>query len=173
MIDVFLRTNTPITDIPKALSGFDCQRVLVRNGGPTEIWQRTPEGWARDQPGITVYEDLSHDHIELAAYRAGAGGSAPVEDIPTLLLEGADASEWLAYMERYRYSLEDAIGCNVDVELQDKTITCAAALFPLSEFKSFHRAPAIPKELARKILDWVEHALAAGADQIDAVIATR
>ena len=122
---------------------------------------------------MTVYEDLSHDYIDLAAYRAGAGGSAPVEGMPSLLLEDADASEWLAYMERYRYSLEDAIGCTVGVEHQGKTVTCAAALFPLSEFKSLHRAPAMPRELARKILDWIERALAAGADQIDAAIAIK
>ncbi|QTF59099.1 hypothetical protein [Stutzerimonas frequens] len=171
MIDVFIRTNTAIADIAKALSGFDCNRVQIRNGGPTEIWQRTAEGWVADEPGMTLYEALCADYVSLAAYRADACGSVPLEDVPHLLLEGGEAKQWLAYMERYRYALEDAIGCTVSVEHQDKEIVCASALFPLSEFKSLHRYSAAPTELAKMILSWVDRALAAGADQVDAAIA--
>lgn len=171
MIDVFIRTNTAIADIAKALSGFDCNRVQIRNGGPTEIWQRTAEGWVVDEPGMTVYEALSADYVSLAAYRADAYGSVPVEDVPPLLLEEHEAKQWLEFMERHRYALEDVIGCTVCVEHQDKEIVCASALFPLSEFKSLHRYSAAPTDLASRILGWTDRALADGADQIDAAIA--
>lgn len=168
MIDIFIRANTPIADIPKVLSGFDCNRVLVRNGGPTTIWQRTAAGWAMDEPGMTLYEALSADYVSLCAYRADAGGSVPVDGVMMLTLDNEEAREWLASMEYHRYALEDAIGCTVRVEHQGGEIVCAAALFALSDFKWMNRAS---PELAKKILSWTDTALAAGADQIDAAIA--
>lgn len=168
MIDILLHANTPVIDIPKALSGFDCNRALVRNGGPTEIWQRTADGWALDKPGMTLYEDLSAEHISLCAYRAEACGSVPVEGVTVLTLDGEEAFEWLTSIERHRYALEDAIGCTVSVEHQDKEIVCASALFSLSEFKSLNRTST---DLGKKIQAWVDSALKASADQVEAAIA--
>lgn len=168
MIDAFLRTNTPITDIPKALSGFDCNCVLVRNDGPTEIWHRTDEGWERSQPGMTLYEDLRPDYIDLCAYRSEWAASDLVEGGMPLVLEHGEAQEWLAAMERNRYALEDAIGCTVAVEHEGQEIICASALFALSEFKSLSKPSTA---LDKKILAWVDRALAAGADQVGVAIA--
>ncbi|WP_107329143.1 hypothetical protein [Metapseudomonas otitidis] len=168
MIDIFLRSAMPVSDIPKMLSGFDCDRVLVRSGGPTSIWQRSADGWAVDVAGMTLYEDLCADHISLCAFRSDGLITAPVEGEMVLLLEGHEAREWLKSMECYRYAVEDAIGCTVCVDHSGEEILCASALFALSEFKSLNSAST---ELAKKILAWVDQALAAGADQIEAAIA--
>ncbi|MCA7889054.1 hypothetical protein LGM58_38395 [Burkholderia contaminans] len=169
MIDVFLRVNTPIPDIPKALAGFDCSRVLVRNGGPTEVWKRTADRcWMRDQPGMTLYEDLRPDYIDLAAFLSRGVVTGPVGDGMPLLLDPMEAREWLAAMEQHRYAFEDAIGCTVGVEHEDKDIVCAAAHFGLSEFKSMMNWSS---PLAQRILVWSDRALAAGADEICASVA--
>lgn len=169
MIDVFIRVNTPIADIPKALSGFDCKRVLVRNGGPTEVWHQTAdEGWRRDEPGMTLYEDLRPDYIDMAAYLLDGVVTSPVGDGMPLRLNCAEAREWLTAMERHRYALEDAIGCRVNVERGGEVIVCAAADIALSEFKSITD---MSTPLAHKILAWIDRALASGADQINVCIA--
>lgn len=168
MIDVFLRTNTPIRDIRKALGGFDCNRVCVRNGGPTEIWQRTAHGWERDVPGMTLFEDFRPDYIGLDAHRREGVVSRPVGDAKPLRMDRTEAQDWLAAMEPNRYALEDAIGCTVGVEHEGKAIVCAWAFIPMSEFKSM-TMPTTP--LAQKILAWADRALKAGADEISATIA--
>ncbi|GGM25271.1 hypothetical protein ACFQDN_21825 [Pseudomonas asuensis] len=168
MIDVFIRTNTTITDIAKALSGFDCNRVQVRNGGPTEIWQRTSEGWVVDEPGMTLYEDLSANYIELYGYVTKHGLTEPI-NAPSLRLSGDEAGEWLASMERRRYLLEDSIGCSVNVAVDGRIVKCAVATFALSEFKQ--RAIEPGTELNDKILVWAADMLKAGADAIDVCIA--
>lgn len=165
MIDVFLRTNTRITDIPKALAGFDCSRICVRNGGPTEIWQRTEEGWQKDTPGMTLFEDLTSDYIDLIAYRYERVGyiSDLVGDGMVLHLDDTEAAEWLAAMEPRRYTIEDAIGCSVNVEHAGQSYVCAFPTFAVSDFKNLTDPATV---LGRKILDWVNQIIAAGADQV-------
>ena len=169
MIDVFLRTNTPIAGIPAALAGFDCERICVRNGGPTEVWQRTPDGWIKDQPGMTLYDDLVPAYIDLSAFRYDRATvtSGVVSDGLTLRLSDVEASEWLAAMEEHRYAIEDAIGCSVNVDNAGRTIDCAAALFAVSDFKNI-TDPAIP--LGKKLLAWVDRIVARGADQVGIAI---
>lgn len=168
MIDVFIRTNTPIHDVREAFSGFDCNRVCVRNGGPTELWQRTADGWHRDNPGMTLYEDLCAVFIGFDAYLLNGVISAPVDDGMLLNLDRGDATEWLASMERHRYALEDAIGCSIGVEHEGRVIECASATFGLSEFKALVESST---PLGKRLLEWVDHALAAGADQVSVSIA--
>lgn len=167
MINVFLKANAPIADIPRALSGLDCERVQVRNGGPTEVWMRSADGWRRDAPGMTLFEDLQPGFVYLEAYRLDGVMSHPVNEGMPLRLEHTQAREWLAAMERHRYALEDAIGCSIDVLHDGQWVTCASALLPLSEFKSLicTKTP-----LSTLILAWVDRALAAGADQISVSI---
>lgn len=171
MIDIFIKTNTPIDDIPKALSGFaDGSRVQVRNGGPTEVWVYTTNGWIKDRPGITLYEDLSADHIELFGYVTKWGLTEPISAPPLRLAED-EAKEWLASMERRQYLLEDGVGCSVNVDVDGRIVTCAVATFALSEFKQHVIQPGT--ELNNKILIWVDGILKAGADAIDVCIAKR
>lgn len=166
MIDVFLNTNTPIKDIPRALRGFESSCVMVRNGGPTEIWQEGPSGWAKREPGLTLYDDLSHEHIELVAYTVDFGGcmSDLVGDGMPLLLTSEEASEWLQHMRRYQYQLEDAIGCSINVKSGP---LCALAAFPLGEFKTMVDENA---SWGGKVVDWVLKAQRAGADEVGIVI---
>lgn len=169
MIDVFIDTNTPIDDIPKALSGFAVgSRVRVRNWGPTELWVHTPNGWEKDQPGMTLYENLSPEHIELFGYVNQWGLSEPIDAQPLRLTE-SEAKEWLASMQRHQYRLEDGIGCSVNIKVDDHTVTCAVATFALSEFKQHIIQPGT--ELNNKILAWAGDMLRAGADAIDVCIA--
>lgn len=168
MIDVFIRTNTPIDDIPKALSGFAAgSTVQVRNGGPTEVWVHTPNGWVKDRPGMTLLECLSSDYIELCGYVNKWAFSEPV-DAKSLRLTEDEAKQWLASMERHRYLLEDGIGCSVNIEVDNHTLTCAVATFALSEFKQHVTKPGT--ELNDKILAWADDMLKAGADAIDVCI---
>jgi len=169
VIDVFVRTNTPISDIPKALSGLaDGSRVQVRNGGPTEIWEHTPKGWVKGQPGMTLYEDLSADYVELLGYVTKYGHTKPI-DAPSLRLASDEAKEWLVSMQRHRYLLEDGIGCSVDADVDGRIVNCAVATFALSEFKQ--RAIQPGTDLNEKILVWADDMLKAGADSIDVCIA--
>lgn len=172
MIDVFLRANTPIADIPKVLAGFDCNRVSVRNGGPTEIWQQTPKGWQKDTPGMTLYEDLTAAYIDLVAYRYERVGyiSDLVGDGMVLHLPDTEATEWLVTMEPHRYAIEDAIGCSVNVEHAGQSYVCAAPTFAVSEFKNLTDPATV---LGRKILDWVNQIIAAGADQVGMSISVK
>ncbi|QUE78367.1 hypothetical protein KCX70_23040 (plasmid) [Stutzerimonas stutzeri] len=170
MIDVFIRANTAVADIAKALSGFDCNRVQIRNGGPTEIWQRTAEGWVKDQPGMTLYEDLSANYIELYGYVTQCGLTEPI-NAPSLRLSGGEAEEWLMSMERHRYLVEDGIGCSVNADVDGRIIKCAVVTFALSEFKQ--RAIKPGTELNDRILLWADDMLRAGADAIDVCIAKR
>ena len=165
MIDAFLKTNTPILDIASALSGFDSQRVLVRNGGPTEVWERGENGWTLGQPGFTGFNVLCPDHIELVAYTAafGGGSSELVGDGLALSLTYDEAVAFLAYMERFQYQLEDAIGCSINVSGR----SCALACFPLGEFKTMVDRTAI---WGPKVMDWVIQAQKAGADEVGLVI---
>lgn len=171
MIDVFLRSNTLIPDIRKALGGLDCNCVLVRNGGPTEIWQRMADGWERDTtPGMTFFEDLLPSYLYFSAFRSEAGGvgNHQVDEVMSLPLSCDEAREWLASMDPHRYALEDALACTVSVAGVENA--CVVALFSMAEFKSMTRPSTL---LAQKILEWVDRALAAGADRICAVISFR
>lgn len=171
MIDVFIKTNTPIDYIPKALSGLaEGSRVQVRNGGPTEVWAHTTKGWVKDQPGMTLYEDLSADHIELWGYVTKWGLTEPI-NAPSLRLTEDEAEEWLASMERRRYLLEDGIGCSVNVDVDGRIVKCSVATFALSEFKQYAIEPGT--KLNDKILVWADGMLKAGADAIDVCIAKR
>jgi hypothetical protein len=172
MIDIFVRTNTPIADVQAALSGFNCNRVMVRNGGPTEVWQRIEDGWRKDQPGLYLYEDLVSTYVDFHAcrYERSSMLSDLVIDGMTLHLDSVEAEEWLAAMEKHRYALEDAIGCSVNVEHGAKMIVCAAPLFAVSAFKKFLEPDTT---VGRKLLGWVDRILSAGADQVGAAIAIR
>lgn len=165
MIDAFLRTNTPIQDIPSALSGFDSHCVQVRNGGPTEVWERGPNGWARRKPGLTIFDNLCHEHMELIAYTVAFGGgfSETVGNGMPLPFTDEEAAALLAHMERYQYQLEDSIGCSIDVHGR----TCALACFSLCEFKTM-----VDKDACwgSKVVDWVIRAQKAGADEVGLVI---
>ena len=163
MIDIFLKTNTPILDIASALSGFDSQCVLVRNGGPTEVWERGENGWI--QTGYIGFNVLCPDHIELVAYTVSfdGGSSELVGDGLVLQLTDEEAVAFLAYMERFQYQLEDAIGCSIDVSGR----SCALACFPLGEFKTMVDRNAI---WGPKVVDWVIQAQKAGADEVGLVI---
>lgn len=169
MINILVSTNTPIDDIPKALSGFAVEsRVQVRNGGATEVWVHTPKGWVKDQAGITLYEDLSAEYIEFFGYVNQWGVSEPI-DAQSLRLTNSEAKQWLTSMERHQYSLEDAIGCSVNVCVDDHTVMCASATFSLTEFKQHIIRPGT--ELNDKILVWSNAMLKAGADAIEVCIA--
>lgn len=165
MIDVFLFANTPITNVQAALAGFDCKRVMVRNGGPTEVWQRTPAGWQQDTPGMTLFDDLKADYIGFVAYRYERAGfiSGLVGDGMVMPLTGDEAAEWLAVMEPHRYAIEDAIGCSVNVETGGKSYVCAAPIFAISDFKEITDPSTA---LGVKILVWVKQIQDAGADQV-------
>lgn len=166
MIDVFLKTNTPIGvgDIATALSGFDAKCVQVRNGGPTEIWERGEKGWAR-QSDFFGFNVLCPELIELVAYTVAFGGgfSDLVGDGMVLRLTDEEALAFLAHMERYKYQLEDAIGCSVNVSGR----SCASANLPLSEFKTMVDKNAV---WGPKVVDWVTQAQKAGADEVGLVI---
>lgn len=171
MIDVFVLTNTPIRDIPKALSGLaEGSRVQVRNGGPTEMWLHTPNGWIEEKPGITLYEDLSAEHVELLGYVTKYGHTKPI-DAPSLRLDSEEAKEWLASIEHCRYLVEDGIGCSVDANVDGRIVNCAVATFALSDFKQRVIKPGT--KLNDKILVWADEMLKAGADAIDVLIAKR
>lgn len=163
MIDVFLQTNTRIADVRAVLAGFDCQRVLVRNDGPTEVWKRTTAGWEQESPGMTLFEDLTPEYIDLVAYNFKRPGSCSelVGDGMVLVLSDDEAAEWLATAAPHRYVIEDAIGCTVNVVGKD--FVCAAPTFAISEFK---RITDVETALGRKILAWIGQVQAAGADQV-------
>lgn len=165
MIDVFLKTNTPILDMVSALSGFDSQCVQVRNGGPTEVWERGEKGWAQCQQAYMGFNMLCHEHIELIAYTVafGGGSSELVNDGMVLPFTDKEAVAFLAYMEQFQYQLEDAIGCSISVSGR----SCALASFPLSEFKVMVDKTAI---WGPKVVDWVIQAQKAGADEVGLVI---
>lgn len=165
MIDVFLKTNTPIVDVASALSGFDSQRVLVRNGGPTEVWERSENGWAMGKLGFTGFNVLCPDYIELVAYTVAFGGgySEPVGDGMGLPLNDDEAVAFLAYMERFQYQLEDAIGCSINVSGR----SCALACIPLGEFKTMVDKTAV---WGPKVMAWVIEVQKSGADEVGLVI---
>lgn len=165
MIDVFLKTNTPIQDIPSALSGFQSRRVQVRNGGTTETWEKTSSGW-RKQPRIGCYEDLCPDHIELIAYTVvfGGGYGEAINDCISLTLPENEAVAWLRHMESYKYDLEDAIGCSINV---GSGRHCALAIFALGEFKTMVDRDAI---WGARVVDWFNRAKIAGADEVGIAI---
>lgn len=167
MIDVFIEVNTPIADIRQALNGFACNRVLIRNGGPTEVWQRTGNVWAKTRPGMCLFEDLCSKYVGFFAYYGEGCGMLLVEGFPELILSHDEAREWLSSMRCNHYKIEDAIGSSVGVTVDGREIHCASADIAISEFKSFHYEPTA---LNRKILDWTRGALSAGADQISAAI---
>ena len=179
MIDVFLRTNTPIADVKAALSGFDCNCVLVRNGGPTELWERSPDGWKKGAAGMTLYEDLTPTFIGFSGYRYERPGCLSdlvkkpgCYDGMPLDLDSVEAEEWLASMAwpGHRYALEDAIDCSINVEHEGEVIECAAPTFALSDFKNL-LDPDTP--LGQKLLAWVDQILQAGADQVGAAISVQ
>lgn len=165
MIDVFIKTNTPISDIPTALSGFDSKRVQVRNGGATEVWERSDQGWSKDQSGFTLFNQLCPDLFELVAYSAvfGGGYSELIGDGMVLSFANEEAGSLLAYLERYQYQLEDAIGCSINAAGR----SCALACFPLGTFKAM-----VDKEASwgGKVVDWVINVQKAGADEVGLVI---
>lgn len=165
MIDVFLETNTRIADVRAVLAGFDCHCVKVRNGGPTEVWKRTAAGWEQDTPGMTLFEELTPEYIDLVAYHFKRPGSCSelVGDGMVLVLSNEEAAEWLATVAPHRYVIEDAIGCSVNVDAGGKTYICAAPTFAISEFK---RITDVETALGRKILAWITQVQAAGADQV-------
>lgn len=165
MIDVFLKTNTVIKDIPSALSGFDCQCVQVRNGGATETWKKSSSGW-RKQPRIGCYEDLCPDHIELIAYTVvfGGGYGEAIDDCMSLTLHKDEADAWLRHMERYKYDLEDAIGCSI---YANSGRNCALAIFALGKFKTMVNVDAI---WGPRIVEWFNLAKIAGADEVGIAI---
>lgn len=169
LIDAFLRTNTKLNDVGKVLHGFDCQRVMVRNAGlPTELWQRTADGWRRDRPQMTLFDDLCPKAVELSAFRTAPGGAVIefVGDDPMALrFNEVEAAEWLAAMEPHRYAVEDAIGCTGGIEGCEAL--CAIATFPLADFKSM----TVPKtQLGQRVVKWIDRVHAAGADQVGATI---
>ncbi len=170
MIDVFLRASTPIADIHKVLGGLDCNHVQVRNcGQPTEMWQRKNDGWKRDTtPGRCLYKDLLPDYLGFSAFRSEAGGAGShlVDEAIDLLLSCGEAREWLEEMALHQYALEDAIGFRHRVDGVENA--CAVALLSMSDFKAMTK-PSSP--LKQKILEWVDRAQAAGADQIGVIIA--
>ncbi|MBZ0287583.1 MAG: hypothetical protein K8I30_08205 [Anaerolineae bacterium] len=170
MIDVFLRTNTLIADIHKALGGLDCNHVQVRNcGQPTEMWQRAGDGWkCASSPAVTLYEDLLPDYLSFSAFRSEAGGAGThfVDEVMGLLLSCDEARGWLAEMVPHQYEIEDAIGFTHRVD--GVVNACAVALLSMSDFKAMTQ-PSNP--LAQKILEWVDRAQTAGADQIGVTIA--
>lgn len=165
MIDAFLSMNTPLSDIPAALAGFDCHRVMVRDGGQTEIWQKTAEGWQMSEPGMTLFEDLSPEFVEFHAYISApkSASTRPVEGLSGLTLSLEEGVQWLSAMERHRYAVEDSIGCGVNVADRGKTLNCAASQLSVTDFKRM-----IPSEgaLAEKLFAFVEQALSHGADEI-------
>lgn len=165
MINVFLKTNTKIKDIPSALSGFDCQYVQVRNGGATEVWEKSSSGW-RKQPGIGRYEDLCPDHIEFIAYTVifGGGYGEAIDDCVSLTLQKDEAVAWLQHMERYKYNLEDAIGCSINVESGHH---CALAILSLGKFKTMVDVDAI---WGTRVVEWFNRAKIAGADEVGVAI---
>lgn len=164
-VDVFLKTNTPIQDVPAALRGFDCQRVQVRNGGTTETWERGAGGW-RKQPRIGCYEDLCSDCVEFSAYTvAFGGGGDPIDGDGMLLsLSEDEATDWLRHMERYKFRLEDAIPCSIQTASGHH---CALAVFPLGEFKTMVEPDAI---WGPRVIDWVRRLRSAGADEVSVAI---
>lgn len=139
---------------------------MVRNGGPTEVWERGPNGWAKRTPGLTLYEHLSHEHVQLIAYTVDFGGcmSDLVGDGMSMMLTREEAAEWLQHMKRYQYQLEDAIGCSINVE---SGRLCALASFPLGEFKTMVDKNA---SWGGKVADWVLQCQKAGADEVGIAI---
>lgn len=172
MVDVFIRTNTPIGDLKKALAGFECNCVMVRDAGaPTEFWRRagSQAEWALDEaPGFSLFEDLTPDCILLEALLSEGAVSRQLEgDRMSMFLDRESAQEWLDAMKCHRYAFEDAIGCSVGVTYEERDHHCAAAIFPLSTFKGFMQ-PVTP--VMQKVLAWCDAALVAGADEISAAI---
>lgn len=169
MIDLFIKANTPIEDIPKALTGLPHGfRVQVRNGGATEVWQHTAKGWRSETPGMTLYKDLTPEYIEFYGFVNTWGKSNMLSDALSLRLTDSEAKIWLASMERHQYCLEDRIGCLVDVILDDRKLRCASAMFSVFELKQSIISPGTA--VNDKILAWINDMLKAGADAIDVCI---
>jgi hypothetical protein len=168
MIDVFIKTNSPIKDVQTSLSGFAVGTLVqVRNGGATELWNCTPAGGEKVDQGMSIFEKLLPEHIEFFGYVNFYGYTEPVNAV-SLKLTQNESKEWLTSMERHRYLIEDGIGCSVDMKINDRTVTCAVATFALSTFKQHVISPGT--ELNNKILAWAGEMLKAGADAIEVCI---
>lgn len=165
MIDVFVKVNTPMKDVPAMLDGMDASCVMVRNGGPTEVWEKQGGEWQSREPGMTRYDALASDIVELVAYDVtfGGGFSELVGDGMGLRLSKDEADAFITDMKKYHYRVEDAIGCSVNVDGR----SCALACFPLGEFKTMVdlKAP-----WGSPVADWINHVKKAGADEVGIVI---
>ena len=185
MITMWLRSMAPIPHVPTALAGFpDGSRVIVRDGGPTQLWTSGPYGWRREEPGMTLFDDLEPSHVSFDAYYFSRASvtNMMVRDAATLRLDEPDAAAWLDAMEPHRYTIEDAIGCTIDVdatldghpEAQDSIypdfIECVLASFPTSQMKSMTD----PKDpVGARLLAWIDQVAPLGADEISVTIPVR
>lgn len=168
LIDVFLKTNARIEDIPAALSGFTCQRILVRNGGPSQLWQRNGDAWQQTEPGMTLYEQLTSEYISFYAYTLDrANNSSTLVDgdinIISVLLSAPESEAWLESMLKHRYLLEDRIDSTVNAIVNKKTIVCGTASFSILDFKN---TLDIESKLGHRLLEWVNRIVPLGADQV-------
>jgi hypothetical protein len=168
LIDVFLRTNTRIEDIPAVLSGFTCQRILVRNGGPSQLWQKSGDTWEQTEPGMALYEDLTTEHISFYPYvldRKNNSSMTIEGDINELsiILTETESKDWLDSMLSHRYLLEDQIDSTVNAIVNKKTIACGTASFSVIDFKNTLN---LETELGHRLLDWVNRMIPLGTDQV-------
>lgn len=166
MIDVFLHSNHRIEDIGAFIAGLPCTRVQVRDGGPTQVWERVNGRWKKALPGMTLFEDLTPELIEFCAYRYSVANvtDCPVEgDERQIRLSPQDAAIWLELVGNRRYVIEDGIGCSVDVPDGDGFRECACCGIGVRDFKDI-ADPAT--DLGRRLQEWCEKAVAAGADQV-------
>lgn len=166
MIDVFLHSNHRIENVEAFIAGLPCSRVMVRDGGPTEVWERVNGMWKKALPGMTLFEDLTSELIEFCAYRYSPANVTdyPIEgDEGRIRLSAQDAALWLELVGNRRYVIEDGIGCSVDVSDGDGFRECACGGIGVRDFKDI-ADPAT--DLGRRLQEWCEKAIAAGADQI-------
>ncbi|MBP8275345.1 MAG: hypothetical protein KAX55_00430 [Propionivibrio sp.] len=174
MIDVFLRSNHRIEDVGAFIAKLDCSRVMVRDGGPTQIWERVAKTWQKSLPGMTLFEDLTAELIEFCPYRYSATDITdyPIDGEAALQfrLSPEDAATWLTLANKRQYVIEDGIGCSVDVPDGEGYRECACCDIAVRDFKDI-ADPAT--DLGDRLQKWCERAIAAGADQIVAFISTR
>jgi hypothetical protein len=171
MIDVFINTQAPITDVPAFLAGLGDQRVKLRDGGPTQVWERHAGTWQRDErPGLTLFEDLCPQRIEFTAYRLDGVMADLVQDGMTLGLEDAEAADWFGLAESHRYKIEDGIGCSCNADHKGGVIEMAMAELDPVDFVNIVDPDS---DLGRKVADWARDAVAAGANRLTAFISIK